>query len=447
MSLTEALMEPPKPEKEFYQVIQSMFFMVAYSSGLGILGSTFTLGKFGIDSLLACFFLMFFVLSSYLISHHMMAYCMRESSKEFNFAEYLEDRLGKCLAVTYDVLLTVHNLILLAYVQFFMAHFMVETAHTEGNGDKAYYFLAVVNIPLIYVSLLGDFKKNKWFCIGLLVTWTYVFLGRLVETSYHCSPEEYWEEFPGLSNQGFGSWVIKLLGLQIYFASAFQAVPFVYKEVRNEIRMNKVINLSAFVTLAVYLSVYFFYTFDPKSFTLEDLGNGMNSTVSLVENVSCKENFEYEVVSDYGHVLAGACAVVINVIPARFALAQLLSGNDADTMKKLSNSDRFLSALLIFVSIIMALCMFNPLFWRIIIALGVVLSSVLGIFVPMIATLWTEEYSKIIGIKVASEQHNTRPLLDVSDTGKKVFLYFYLCWTGTLLILGVTSGVFILFDI
>jgi hypothetical protein len=66
---------------------------------------------------------------------------------------------------------------------------------------------------LIYVSLLGDFKKNKWFCIVLLVSWTYVFLGRLVGTCSNCSGEQYWAEFPSLSGQGFRSSDILLKGL------------------------------------------------------------------------------------------------------------------------------------------------------------------------------------------------------------------------------------------
>jgi hypothetical protein len=114
MILNESLLETKKKfNQDIYQVIQSMLFMVAYSSGLGIMGSTYTLIKFGIDSLIACILLMIFVLLTYLISNHMMVYCIWESSKDFNFAEYLEDRFGKFIAITYDILLSIHNLILI----------------------------------------------------------------------------------------------------------------------------------------------------------------------------------------------------------------------------------------------------------------------------------------------------------------------------------------------
>lgn len=389
----------------------------------------------------------------------MIAYCCRESSEKFNFAEYLEDHFGKFAAICYDVLLSVHNFVLLSYLQFFMAHFMVETDNTEGNGDRAYYFLALVNIPLILVSLKGDFKKNKWFCIAMLVAWSYVFIGKLVETAHSCSSEEYWDEFPVNSSNGFGTWVVRLLGLQVYFASAFQAVPFVYKEVKKEKRMNKVINLSSVITLVVYLSVYVFFTFDPASSVVdvedeeEFAGNSTRLDQDYEVNgnwTSCKENFEYEVINDYGRAVAAACALVINVIPARFALAQLLSGNDSGAMRNLSNSDRLVSAVLIFVSIVVALFMFNRTFWNLVLAVGVALSAFLGVLVPTVATLFSVEYSELFNRPQGDLKgivKNKRPLLDVSPLCKKIFIYSYLSWSVLLTLLSFLSSIFILFSL
>ena len=440
--------------------------MVAYSTGLGILGSTYTFEKFHIDSLLADFLVMIFVVVTYTISHHIIAYCCRESSEKYNFAEYLEDHFGKLAAMIYDVLMTIHNIVLLAYIQFFVAHFMVE-GRGAGNGDKAYYFLAIVNIPLIFVSLSTEFKKIRWFCIALLLCWTYIFIGRLVEVSVICSSEEYWNEFPVASSRGFDTWIIKLIGLQLYFASAFQSLPFIYKEAKKQKIMSKVINLSAIIVPLIYLSVYVFYTMDPASAgngesNEEASGNStepapaepvepaVNGTLALVAYQSCKNNLTYEYLTDYGRVLAGACAIIINVIPARFAFAQLLSGNDAETMKKASSSDKLLSALLIMCSIIMSLFMFNTTFWRVTVCLGVFLSCILGVFVPAIALLFSKEYRKAVWptkpYNIETENKNKHQFIKISDEKKKIFIFAYLTWASIFGILGIVSGFFIMTD-
>lgn len=446
------------PTNNTYQVIQSVFFMVAFSTGLGILGSAYTLTRFHINSLLAEFLIMLFILVSYMFSHHMIAYCCRESSQKYNFAEYLEDRLGKVAAMAYDILLSIHNVVLLSYIQFFVAHFMVETDESVGNADRAYYFLAVVNIPLIFFSLTGDFKRNKWFCVGMLIIWLYVFIGKSIETSKNCSADQYWDDFPINGNDEFGTWIIKLIGLQLYFASAFQSVPFIYKEVKKQRIMNKVINWGAIYVLLVYLTVYVFYTFDPNSIIedieeseeIDDWAEISNITIALDDDeFNCKAIGGYSHLIDYGRVLIGACGIIVNVIPARFALSQFLSGNDSENMKKVSGSDKLLTAVLIMVSIILALFMFNKTFWGVTVCLGVILSSILGILVPTVAVLFTEEYSVLLfkkNLSTNTKNKNKYPLLNTSDLGKKIFIFTYLVWAIILTLLGITSGFFILID-
>ena len=463
--LNQPLVGEGKSHKTYtYEIIQSLLFMVAYSTGLGILGSTYTFEKFQISSLLADFLVMIFVVVTYTVSHHIIAYCCRESSEKFNFAEYLEDHFGKLAAIVYDILMTVHNIVLLAYIQFFVAHFMVEGGgQGQGKGDSAYYFLAIVNIPLIFVSLSTEFKKIRWFCVALLLCWIYIFIGRLVEISVICKSEEYWNEFPVASSLGFDTWIIKLIGLQLYFASAFQSLPFIYKEAKKQKIMSKVINLSAIIVPLIYLSVYLFYTMDPASAAVDggnstDSGNSTepvpaepvaNGTLALAVE-SCKKNLKYEYLTDYGRVLAGACAIIINVIPARFAFAQLLAGNDAETMKKASSSDKLLSALLIMCSIIMSLFMFNTTFWRITVCLGVILSCILGVFVPAIALLFSKEYRKAVWpnkpYTIETENKNKHQFIKISEDKKKIFIFAYLTWASIFGILGIVSGFFIMTD-
>lgn len=466
-SLNQPLVESSGSSKKSYtyEIIQSLLFMVAYSTGLGILGSTYTLDKFKIDSLLADFLIMLLVVVTYTVSHHIIAYCCRESSEKYNFAEYLEDQFGKAAAMAYDVLMTVHNIILLAYIQFFVAHFMVEGEGSEGHGDRAYYFLAIINIPLIIVSLASEFKKIRWFCIALLLCWLYILIGRVVEISTICTGEEYWNEFPVASSQGFGTWLIKLLGLQLYFASAFQSVPFIYKEAKREVIMSRVINLSALIVPAIYFTVYIFYTLDPASAaqaaaSTTDTATGSSDSnvtesvtsavVSLIESSSCKDDLKYVKLTDYGRVLAGACAIIINVIPARFAFAQLLSGNDAETLKKASASDKVLSALLIMLSIIMSLFMFNTTFWRVTVCLGVILSSLLGVLIPAIGLMFSKEYSKVIWPnwerKVETDNKNKHDFIKIAEGKKKVFIFAYLVWAIIFAVLGIVSGFFIMTD-
>ena len=106
--------------------------------------------------------------------------------------------------------------------------------------------------------------------------------------------------------------------------------------------MKSVINLNALVTLVIFFTVYMYSTIEFGS---------------------------YSRLRNYGIALIGACAVVVNVIPARFSLAQFLSGNDAATMQKASSQDGLLSVLLIMSSIILSLFMVNPTTFDIVIGI------------------------------------------------------------------------------
>lgn len=454
----EALLEG-KSKSTTYETIQALFFMVAFSTGLGILGSTDSLTKFGIDSLLADFLVMIFVTITYTINHHMIAYCCRESSEKYNFAEYLEDKFGKAAAMVYDILMTIHNFILLAYIQRYLGGYVFGSPTAAGQDpDKAYYFLALINIPLIFISLTSDFKKIKWFCIVLLLAWIYIFTGGLVETVATCTSDEYWSSIPVLSVEGFDTWLIKLIGLQLYFSSAFQSLPFIYKEVKKRNVMQTVINASALASLLVYFTVYVFYTFEnitipveettPEAGTHTPITNSTVSAISFVDEstIQCGKDQDYITLKAYGLALAGACAVIVNVIPARFALAQFLAGNDAETMKKASGSDKLLSVILIMGSIVLSLFMFNSKVWEVIICIGVVLTSILGIIVPPVALLFSKEYSHLLKIGKDHEHKGKSQFLETNDQKKKIFIFSYLVWIAFVGIVGIVAGFFIMID-
>jgi hypothetical protein len=446
-----------KSKSTTYETIQALFFMVAFSTGLGILGSTDSLTKFGIDSLLADFLVMIFVIITYTINHHMIAYCCRESSEKYNFAEYLEDKFGKAAAMVYDILMTIHNFILLAYIQRYLGGYAFGSPTAAGQDpDKAYYFLALINIPLIFISLTSDFKKIKWFCIVLLLAWIYIFTGGLVETVATCTSDEYWSSIPVLSVEGFDTWLIKLIGLQLYFSSAFQSLPFIYKEVKKRNVMETVINASALASLLVYFTVYVFYTFENVTVPVEDttqeagthtpITNSTVSAISFVDesSIQCGKDQDYITLKAYGLALAGACAVIVNVIPARFALAQFLAGNDAETMKKASGSDKLLSVILIMGSIVLS--MFNSKVWEVIICIGVVLTSILGIVVPPVALLFSKEYSHLLRIGKEHEDKGKSQFLKTDDQKKKIFIFSYLVWISFVAIVGIVAGFFIMID-
>ena len=388
-----------KPSAATYEVIQALFFMVAFSTALGILGSAQSLKDYGINSLLADFFILIFVILTYTVNHHMMAYCCKKSREKYNYAEYLEQHFGTAAAMIYDIFMTAHNVVLLAYIQQHITGAMFFATESKNNYAYSYYILAVINIPLIFISLTSDFKKIKWFCIVMMLTWTYVFTGALVEVVHN--GDDYHGEFVG--ETPFGTWVLKLVGLQLYFASAFQSLPFIYKEVKHVQTMKNVINLNALVTLAIFFTVYMYSTFVEGS---------------------------YANLRSYGIALIGACAVVVNVIPARFSLAQFLSGNDAETMQKASSRDRLLSVLLIMSSIILSLFMVNPTTLDIVIGTGVVLSSILGIALPPVVIIFTKRYKK---------------LLESNDYKKFLFIA-YLVWIAILSLCGIFGGFLIMIE-
>ena len=384
-----------KEDKRVYETIQALFFMVAFSTSLGILGSASVFNKFAINSLLAEFFILIFVIVTYAINHHMMAYCCRLSKEDYNYAEYLEEKFGKIPAMLYDILMVIHNVVILAYIQqrITIAIFGESLAY-----DNSYYMLALINIPLIFISLTSEFKNVKWFCIVLMLTWIYVFTGAMVETtdtSYNPSI---------LSDDGFGGWVVRLVGFQIYFASAFQSLPFIYREVKHEGTIKNVINISAIVSLVVYFTIYM-YSSIPKE--------------------------EYEQLRNYGIALIGACSIIVNIIPARFSLGQFLAGNDANNLSKSSTSDRMLSVILIMGSVVLSLFLVKDSIWDAVIGLGVVLSAFLGLVIPPLAILATPYY---------------RELLSHGSIDKKIMVFGYLVWILILAVTGMVGGFYIMFD-
>ena len=391
-----------------YEVLQALFFLVAFSTGLGILGSVKALNDFHIDSLLADFIIVIFVVVTNAINQHLMIYSVTRKegesvSQEYNYAEFLEDKFGKKAAMVYDISMTVHNFILLAYIQSQISGYIFGDLNSSGNtsADSSYYLLALINIPLIFVSITGDFKKIKWFCIVLTIAWIYIFTGSLIETISNNSSSELGFSF---TSSDVGTWVIKLIGFQIYYTSAFQSIPFIYQEVKSERSMKNVINLSAVLTIGVFFSVYIYSGFE--------------------------EGGVYATLKAYGFALIGACAVVVNVIPARFSLAQFLAQNDSNNLKVASASDRFLSTILLLGSIIISLFLVNPNIWDVIIGIAVILSSVLGILLPPLAYLFT---NKAKGILKSHGSH-------------KGLLIGYSVWAGIVGLAGIVSGFFIIFD-
>ena len=392
--------ESKHSEKDTYETIQALFFMVAFSTALGILGSGSVYSAFGINSLLAEFFVMVCILMTYTFNYHMIAYCCKKSSQKYNYAEYLEDKYGKIPAMLYDILMTIHNVVLLAYIQrqISLSIFLKDT----NSYDLSYYTLALVNIPLIFISLTSDFKKIKWFCIVLTLTWIYIFMGAIVGTMHegNYSPDI-------LSHDGFGRWLVKLVGFQIYFSSAFQSIPFIYKEVKHEKTMQNVINLSGVVSLVIFFTIYMYTT------------------------LNIDADSPYYRLRNFGLALIGACAVVVNVIPARFSLAQFLAGNDANTMEKSSASDKLLSVLIIMGSIIISLFLVNDGIWNVVIGLGVILSAFLGIVVPPVVILSAD---------------TTKELLSSNNTKKKIMLFAYLGWIAFISITAIIGAFYIMID-
>jgi hypothetical protein len=411
--LLESSVEPSKSKETTYEVIQALFFLVAFSTGLGVIGSTDIFKNFGIRSLLADFFIMVFVVLTYAVNHHITVRCCEISSEKYNYAEFIEDLtksskykfLNKAPALIYDALMTVQNIILLAFIQQRIGGYLFGGVdNASSTYAQSYYSLALINIPLIFISLTSDFKKIKWFCIVMILAWIYIFIGEFVDSVNSYSSEDWTDHFSVTSPSGFGSWVIKLVGFQIYFAGAFHSIPFIYKEVKSRKNMTNVINFSAVLTLIIYITVYFYTTLNIESAA-------------------------YAKLNSYGLVLIGACLVLVNIIPARFSLAQFLAANDSAALNKSSSKDKLLAVLLIITSIILSLFMVNEYLWNFFIGLGVILSSFLGVFIPPFLFLATKDVKDII----------SSPRLP-----RKIGFIAYLSWAGVLAFAGIVGGFFII---
>jgi hypothetical protein len=128
-----------------------------------------------------------------------------------------------------------------------------------------------------------------------------------------------------------------------------------------------------------------------------------------------------------------------------------LAGNDAETMKKASASDRLLSVVLIMLSIILSLFMSNQTFWNFMVGLGVVLSCLLGVIIPPLAFLFTKEYFKVLWPhkhwKVETKNKNKHNFIKLEhDKHKKILVFSYIGWALLLGIVGIVGGFFIMFS-
>ena len=94
--------------------------------------------------------------------------------------------------------------------------------------------------------------------------------------------------------------------------------------------------------------------------------------------------------------------------------------------------------------------MFNTMFWRITVCLGVFLSCILGVFVPAIALLYSKEYRKAVWpskpYNVETENRNKHSFIHRAEEKNKIFVFGYLTWPGVFVRLGIVSGFFIMTD-
>lgn len=322
-------------------------------SGMCISGLAYALMVFNIKGFLWGFFLLAVISGTYWVNHRIISRACSEA-KESSYSKLIHHHWGRKRGITIQIAMAVHNIIIIAYLQQRIAanaFFAIHEGDSVLQYTDAFYYVAIANIPLILLALQSSFERIRWFAIIGILVWTYLFIGVITEGF---SSEEIFAS-TGSFFPDADVWMLTSIGLLAYFMSSFQIIPYLHGEVKHCGAMKSVINNGAIGSIVLVFTVFMYFSFSQIS------------TLNFLRHC--------------GLALIGSCVTIINVLPTREFIVQILQEKAKDKQK---TRDRFITLFVLSATLFLSIFFVDVYNWQVFVGIGTILTSLLGFVFPAV---------------------------------------------------------------
>jgi hypothetical protein len=334
------------------EIIPFLLLLVT-SSGMCVSGIGWALYVYSIKSFVYGFILLLILSATYYFNHLIIVRCCFEVQK-FSFSKLILHQWGRKRGLTVQIAMAIHCLITITYLQQRISVNTFKVFHSAVDSFPSYtdtfYYVAIANIPLILLALQNQYEKIRWFAIIGILVWVYLFIGVFTEAS--ASDISFFsaagELFPAP-----GIWMLTSIGLLAYFMSSFQIIPYLAEHVKCEATMKRVVLKSSVGSLIIISTVILYFAF--------------------------KTNPDLNFLRNSGFVIIGCCVAIINILPTRDLIVQILEEHAKD---KQSTRDRFITLFIFSITLILSIFMNDVNTWMIFVGLGSLLTALLGFIFP-----------------------------------------------------------------
>lgn len=373
----EPLVSKESEGKKIETVVPFLLLVITASGmcfgGLGIISQ-----KFNTTSLpYGVLWVVLIALTYWLNSSTIVEACHRRN--EHSYSKLILSLWGRKRGLTTQILMALNNVIILTYLQQRIAAnafkvFNIPTVEyiEEQTAIDIFYYVAIANIALILLALQNKYEKVKYFAIISILVWIYLFVGVVAEAWNY-------KKRGGNINVNSGTTVtflpeeyayITTVGILALLTSYFQIVPYVFSHVKDVNEMKSILKKSSVASVVLILSVGIYF--------------------------ALYHNIELNAVRYIGLTIIGSCVAVINVLPTRELIVQIL---DENAKTKSNTRDRIITVLLLSVTLLLSVGMNSFDFLQVFIGIGVLFTSFLGFVFPG----W-------VGLKVAEDKEKNKAI-------------------------------------
>ena len=299
--------------------------------------------------------------------------------KQESYSKLIKSLWGRKRGLTVQILMALNNVIILTYLQQRIAVNAYKVFNPprneyieEQNATDIFYYVAIANIPLILLALQNKYERVKNFAIISILVWIYLFIGVVAEAWNHNKAKGQITE-GGSSNvtllpEGYA--YITTVGIVALFTSYFQIVPYVHSHIKSVDETKKVLKNSMIFSIVLILSAGIYYVF--------------------------YHNTDLNVIRYTGLVIIGSCVAILNVLPTRELIVQIL---DENAKSKSNTRDRIITVLLLSITLLLSIGLNNFEFLQIFIGIGVLFTGFIGFVFPG----W-------VGLKLASTENKNKQI-------------------------------------
>jgi amino acid permease len=334
------------------EIIPFLLLLVT-ASGMGVSGVGWALYIFNIKSFTWGFFLLLVFSITYYFNHIIIVNACYESG-QYSFSKLIKHHWGRKRGLTVQIAMAIHCIIVITYLQQRISVNAYKVFHSDVGIFPSYtdtfYYVAIANIPLILLALQNKYERIRWFAIIGILVWVYLFIGVFTEAS--ASDISFFSDAGQLFPEP-GIWMLTSVGLLGYFMSSFQIIPYLCQEVKCKDTMKRVVFKSSIGSLIIIATVIMYF--------------------------GLKTNADLNSVRFTGFVIIGACVTIINVLPTRELIVQILEEKAKD---KQNTRDRFITLCVLSLTLILSIFINNVETWQVFVGLGAILTALLGFVFP-----------------------------------------------------------------